>query len=319
MRKTRLESISLRPRASTHHWALSAQVKRVGREAGGYPSGLYNFMLYDDLQKQHYAYDMQLEYEGVDRQRGEEVVRTLLGELGQYGREDATRLFCQLVATVAAEHLMYGRCVFELFAHLGNDEESGPRLGIIPGWSLRRRMGGTFQLGSKSDKPEWRKLPAASLAEFRLPGRLGKELYRTKQRLQVLDKYQPGEAAILATSRSTGYDFATHRDTLEELAARATKFIGWDGRDSFLRQATTGYRRYRSLRFRRTWLTILGATLETLNHICANPEVNAGAPFKLRVNGLPTVEDIDSNIAAVFDGSKSLDDIFYTVLHPRRD
>ncbi|MBM0204315.1 hypothetical protein JNW90_15265 [Micromonospora sp. STR1s_5] len=276
-------------------------------------------MLLDDFQKQHYAYQVDLRYEGVDRQRGEEFVRTLLVELGQYGREDAAGLFCQLVATIAVEHLMHGRCVFELFAHVGDDEEPSTRLGVIPGWSLRRRMTGTFQLGAKSGKLEWRKLPAASLVEFRLPGRLGKELYRTRQRLQLLDRHQPGEFAILATSRLTGYDFTTHRDAFEGLAARATRAIGWDGRDSFLREATSGYRTYRRLRFRRTWLTIVGATLETLNHIFANDDVNGGTPFKIHVNGLPTVEDIDNNIAAVFDGTKSLDDIFQTVLHPRRD
>jgi hypothetical protein len=207
--------------------------------------------------------------------------------------------------------------MFELFNDVDSDTPD-PRLGVLPGWSLKHRRGGTFQAAPRAGKLEWRKLPTTALTEFRLPGRLGKELYRTTKRLQVLDAHRAEDPAMLARARSTGYDFKTHRDSLDEMAARATKSIGWHGRDLFLGRATNSYRTYRQLRFRRTWLTVVSATTETLNCICNHPAVNAGTPLKVRVTGLPTIESIERHMIAVINGTESLDDIFHNVLHPRR-
>jgi hypothetical protein len=34
--------------------------------------------------------------------------------------------------------------------------------------------------------------------------------------------------------------------------------------------------------------------LETLNYVCNHPEVNVGTPLKIRVTGLPAIEDVDA-------------------------
>jgi hypothetical protein len=274
-------------------------------------------MLGQDFDTQQYVYEMGLEYDGVDRQGGDELIGGLLRELGFYRRENATRLFLQLVSTVARDHLAFGRCVFELFEGAGRDA-AGPRLGILPGWSLKHRRKGTFQCVPAEGKREWRPLPATVLAEFHLPGRLGKQLCRTNNRLQVLDARQPGEPVMVTAARLTGYDFKTHQDYFDEMAARATKSIGWNGREAFLGRATNSYRTYRQLRFRRTWLTVVAATAETLTRICNHPAVNAATPFKIRVTGLPAIEEIERNMTAVVNGTESLDDIFNNILHPRR-
>lgn len=317
MAERELMVTSLQPRVSTHHWALSAASETQNLDTRKVPGGFYTWMLDQDFDHQHYAYEMGLEYDGVDRQRGDGILSGLLRELGHYGREDTTRLFPGLVSAVARDYLMYGRCMFELFAD-AESETPGPRLGILPGWSLKHRRGGTFQAAPRAGKLGWRQLPTTALTEFRLPGRLGKELYRTRKRLQVLDAHRPGDSAMLARARFTGYDFDTHRNSLDEMAARATKSIGWHGRDVFLGRATNSYRTYRQLRFRRTWLTVVSATTETLNCICNHPAVNAGTPLKVRVTGLPTIENVERHMAAVMSGTVSLDDIFHNVLHPRR-
>jgi len=46
--------------------------------------------------------------------------------------------------------------------------------------------------------------------------------------------------------------------------------------------------------------------------------VNARTSLKVRVTGLPTIEHVERHMAAVIDGTESLDDIFNNVLHPRR-
>jgi hypothetical protein len=304
-----------RPRVSSHHWRLSAVPETRALAPEGY-GGLSVWMLSEDLDHRHYAYDMGIEYDSVDHEIGDRVLSGLLAELGQYDDEDATRLFPELVSTVARDHLMYGKCMFELYDRSDTDTPS-PRLGVLPGWSLRHRRSRTFQATPAADGLEWRQLPNEALTEFPLPEQLGKELYRIRKRLQVLDRYRPRDPDTLAKLRPSGYDFDAHGRWLDEMAARATKPIGWDGRGSFLDRATNSYRTYRGLRFLRTWLTIVSATTETLNRILSHPAVSTGTPISLRITGLPAIDDIGNHMTNVINGSESLDDIFDTVLHPR--
>jgi len=286
-------------------------VKRRGRR------GLYVSMLSEDFGNRHYAYEMGLDFDGVDYETGDDIVTGLLHEVSQYRRESATRLFPQLISRVVSDHLNSGRCMFELFGDSHN-ESPGPRLGILPAWSLRHRRGRTLQAIPRAGDLEWRTLPTAALVEFRLPGKYGKELYRTAKRLQAVDARPLGDPALVFGAAAAGYDFNTHRNTLDEMAARATRFIGWDGRRAFLGRATDSYRTYRSLRFLRTWLTIVSAVTETMNVICNRPEVTTRRPFKMRVTGLPTIQDVERSMVAVISGTESLGDIFNHILHPRR-
>jgi len=214
----------LQPRVSMHAWALSAALETQNVNIRGISAGLSAWMLGEDFDNRHYAYEMGLEYDGVDYQRGDHVISGLLRELGRYGREDAARLLPRTVSADARDYLMYGRCMFELFEDAHSDTP-GPRLGVLPGWLLKHRWGGTFQATPRAGKLEWRRLPTTALIELRLPGRLGKELYRTRKFLQVLDAHRAGDPAVWATAQSTGYDFNTHRNSLDEMAARATKSI----------------------------------------------------------------------------------------------
>jgi hypothetical protein len=308
----------LQPRVSTHHWGLSASSETQSLRTDSPSGGLSAWMLSEDLDHQHYAYNLGLEYDGVEVRHGERLVSRLLKELGRYEREGASSLFPKLVSVVARDHLTYGRSIFELFED-SNDKIAGPRLGVLPGWSLKRHGRITLQATPSTGRIEWRRLTADALIEFRLPGRLGKDLYRTKKRLRALDAYRPGDPVTLTDRRFQGYDFNIHRNTFDELAARATRAIGWDGRSSFLERGTNSYRTYRQLRFRHTWLTIVTATTATLNKICELPAVNGGTPLKIRVTGLPATEDIERCMDAVKNGTQSLDDIFNSVLFPQRN
>lgn len=305
-------------RVSTHHWPLSSAPETQNLDHRRISGGLYVSMLHDDFENLHFAYEMGLEYDGADYEHGNRIMAGLLRELshGNGRHEDATRLFPQLVSTVADDHLMYGRSLFELFAD-SDPEGPGARLGVLPGWSLKHRGGVTLQATPNVGDLEWRPLPASALIEFGLPGGLGKELYRTRERLHILGAHWPQDHALLANSRSTGYDFGRHQRLLNQMAARATKSIGWDGRDLFVDRATDSYRMYRKLRFVRTWLTIVSATIKTLNTVCKHPAIGGGVPLEVRVTGLPTKEDVEHSMAAVMNGTEPLDDIFKRILHPR--
>jgi hypothetical protein len=128
----------LQPRVSTHHWALSSASQSQNKKNLEVTGGLNVWMLGEDFDHQVYAYEFGLECNGVDYQRGDDVISGLLRELNQYDRDEATALFPQLVSAVACDYLMYGRCMFELFNDMDGDA-TGPHLGILPGWSLRHR------------------------------------------------------------------------------------------------------------------------------------------------------------------------------------
>jgi hypothetical protein len=311
-----MATIAPETRASTHHWILATtpEMKDI-HERGGH-GGFNASLLHRDFENRQYAYRVGIKYDGVDYQHGSAILKSLLHELSHNSGRNEVRLFMQLVSTVARDHLMYGRCMFELFDATENGPP-GPRLGILPGWSLKHSRRKTVQARLKNGRVEWNPLPAAALAQFRLPEHLGKKLHHTMKLLRILDATQPGDPSMLAAARSTGYDFSTHRKMLDTMAAQATKSIGWSGRDIFLSRGTNSYRTYRQLRFIRTWLTVVSATTDTINNICKIPAVNGGKALTLRTTGLPTIAEVDDSINSVISGAESLDNIFNNVLHPR--
>lgn len=279
--------------------------------------GLYGMVLMRGFAHRHYAYEISLEYDGVDRRRGDAIITSLLRELSDYRNPRPEDLFTAFVATVAQDHVMSGRSVFELFA-ADADGAAEPVLAVLPWWSLQRRLWFTFQISPAVDRGRRRRLPASNLIDIVLPGRLGRHLYRVGQSLGVLAARTPAATAS-AMPPSANYDFAAHQRAIDERAAHATRHIGWPERDAFQQRATDSYHTYRELRFLRTWLTIVEAVTETLNNICGRPDVSMGGDSpRLRITGLPTIRAVDKCLNAVTDGSMSLDEIFRAVLHPRR-
>ncbi|MFD7846111.1 hypothetical protein ACFV4K_24600 [Nocardia sp. NPDC059764] len=268
-------------------------------------------MLLDDFDHQQYPFEIGLEFGEHDPDHGAAIVASLLDELG-FHSEDPARLFAQLVATVGHDHLMYGRSIFELYID-DQDPMPGARLGVLPGWSLQRRAWGTFQNAPTAGKQVRRKIPADVLVAFELPVPLRRDLHRTWQQLIALRPSHATLTPVAANFARGSYDLAAHQRSLNVMAARATRSIGWDGRDLFLPQATSSYRVYRRLRFLRTWLAVVDSVLATLNQVCAHSDVCADAPLTIRASGLPAIEDIDRYMAAVIDGSQSLDSIVQTV------
>jgi hypothetical protein len=86
----------LQPRVSTPNWALSAASETQNLGTRGVRGGFLVWMLDQDFERQHYAYQLGLEYDGVDHQLGNDIISGMLRELGHYGRERASRLFLSL-------------------------------------------------------------------------------------------------------------------------------------------------------------------------------------------------------------------------------
>lgn len=305
---------ALSPRASLSAVELHHALHLEGMTFAGESIGMRGSWLVEDLRNRRYSYEATLSYDGVSVQRGDQLVGGLLGELSEYKRDEPKSLLFDLVAAVARDHLVYGRSQYELFDASDDVGTTKPRLGVLAGWSLRRRWGVTLQIARASGGGiTWNRLPAAALVEFPLPGKLGNDLHRVAKRLRMIEL----RSATGMETHSAGYDFKAHQRMLDDAAAKATASIGWDGRGGFLDRATSSYRRYRELRFAKTWLLIVAAVTDTLNQICSSPAVHGGDPFVTRVEGLPSIAEVDDAMTAVTTGARTLDEIWSSILHPR--
>jgi hypothetical protein len=275
--------------------------------------GLNVSMLARDFATMRYGYTTSLEF-GNTWEEGSELVCGLLAELSEYERVEPEEPFYELVTAVARDHLVHGRSMFELF-DAGDGSSVMPRLGVLPGWSLRRRRGVTYQIASAGVGIAWRALPAISLVEFRLPDRLGVKLRRAGERLRAIDRF----AAINLDEYPAGYDFAVHQRMLDEMAIKATASVGWSHYSGLMRRATSNFQIYRRLQLVRTWLVIVSAVAATVNRVMANPWVHGSTPCAFQIDGLPSLDRIDAAMVAVTTGAETLDEINRKVLRTMRD
>jgi len=308
MNATVLPRVSLSS-AELHH---APHLREMAQRAMGI--GMNVSMLVRDLGNMHYGYSTKLEF-GDTRREGAELICGLLSELSEYERMEPEAPFYELVSTVARDHLVHGRCVFELF---DAREEHGspplPRLGVLPGWSLRKRRGTYYQIAPAGAQVVWRALPAASLVEVRLPDRLGRILRRAGERLRALDAFK----AIDLDEFPAGYDFTVHQRMLDERAVKVTAAVGWSHLSGLMGRATSNFQVYRRLQLVRTWIVIVSAVAETLNRIVADPNVHGLSPCSFRVVGLPSLEQVDAAMVAVTTGEQTLDEISRNVLRTMR-
>ncbi|MET9633843.1 hypothetical protein ABZX92_40935 [Lentzea sp. NPDC006480] len=303
-----LPRVSLSP-AELHH---TPQLREMAQRAMGI--GMNVSMLARDLGNMHYGYSTNLEF-GDTRREGAELICGLLSEMSEYEQVEPEEPFYELVSTVARDHLVHGRCVFELFdAREDDDSPLLPRLGVLPGWSLRSRRGISYQIAPAGTEVVWRALPAASLVEFRLPDRLGRILRRTGERLRALDAFK----AIDLDEFPAGYDFTVHQRMLDEMAVKATASIGWSHLSGLMSRATSNFQVYRRLQLVRTWIVIVSAVAETVNCVIAAPCVHGRSPCSFRVAGLPSLERVDAAMVAVTTGDQTLDEISRSVLRTMR-
>ena len=308
---------ALRSRVSTAHFALAVAHGPKGLIARVPKGGFYTSLLLQDIDTLHHRFDWAVEFDGIDRKTGEGALGNLLSEVNTYGRNAGSQAVPQLISAVARDHMMYGRSVFELYRCQERGEE-GPRLAVLPGWSLRRRWRATQQALPTDTSVAWATMPSDVLRKFDVTRQLSCDLSRTYRQLAIVDRTRLGEPELLERAGSSGYDFSAHRRAADEMAARATAAIGWRGRDAFMNRATSGHRTYRDLRFLRTWLTIAFSTLSTLSSTTSSEDVFPKHTFRLALSGVPAIDTVDSKIEALMKGTETLDSIRETVIMPRR-
>jgi hypothetical protein len=195
------------------------------------------------------------------------------------------------------------------------------QIAIVPDWSTRNRRGNLQQIRELDDgNTGWHTIPRASLGHIDFSDDLGRRLSTTFRRLVIADAHRQGARDVInAAGGSRKYDRELHRRLADELTARVTRSVGWDGGGVLDARATTTHKNYRKLRFLDTWLTLVQGVLDHINSIVSNPELFPDSPFTMSLDGLPTrarVAEAARNLSA---GTESNDDIFWGVLHNRKD
>lgn len=280
----------------------------------------YAEMFLQDLSHQRYAYDWRLDIGGVEPRAARSYLSYFLSELSVYQWNDGDALFWELFDRIVRELVENGFCVGEVFWE-GAEGQQGLnvvqaecRFDVLPGWSLKRRPL-TWTQVDISERLGRRRLQQAQLLQISAPKRL---ITRVNSSLQDLSLIYP-EGLVGGFERFLGsqvYDFKFHKRSLDEMGARASAPLGWKGRGLFTERATDSYSLYRELRFIGVWLQFLEVATEAINHALIRAVADSGG-FSVRVVGLPSLRDVEAGMAAVRDGTESLDAIRRRLVHPK--
>ncbi|GAB3428416.1 hypothetical protein GCM10027569_71740 [Flindersiella endophytica] len=252
--------------------------------------------------------------------RPEDKLGVLLQEFSDY-TETLSRALHNYICHVLQELLFHDRALFELFRPSSPNEEweVGPTIGRIPGWSVRRRPWGIFQLAKHSDHgPSWTYLPRHHLLSVTVNRRTLRLWHAAVRHLQIRDRqYLKEHDLAAAVSRVPGYDFKLHQQRLNVESIRATRSIGWDGRTLFTSELTVPFRTYRQLRFRWIWATVAEAAVSSLNTVTASPAVFDSDRFEVSTPGLPTAAETEEVIRRLLRGDLTNDAAFDWVMGRR--
>jgi len=306
--------MTLEGRYSTPVWELAKDqdvaVPRALR-------GMYAEWFMEDLTKGQFAYDAaEVRLDALDRNAAYSFLQSFVEDETPYGRYRLDRDIWHLVRSVIRNLYSEGECVAEVYMGTADTKSEEavphPKLTLLPSWSLRTRRGRTWQ---RTADGAWKDISQATLVTMRLPKTEARAIKDARKHLAIVDGHH-GLRTRFLDHRIPGYDMSVHERTVNELSARATSGVGWDGRRLFVERASDSYRIYRELRFRRLWLTIVDTVLAGLTEACALSGA-PDAPTGIHIDGIPTLADIDAATQAVLAGSEPLDDIRYRVLSPR--
>ncbi|NYF97881.1 hypothetical protein BJY20_001273 [Janibacter cremeus] len=277
-------------------------------------------MFVQDLMHRHYQYMWKLEVSGQERGAATAYLAAFLSDISYRQIGDAGMMFWELFDRILSEYVESGSCYGEVYLADLDDEgdldfqTTKCRFDIVPGWSVRRRPIGLVQLDG-SARGGWRHLERAQLVQVSAPRHL---VSTVNSSLRDLDAIHP-EGLVGGFEKFLGlpaYDMKLHQRRLNEMSARATTPVGWSGRGLFMDRATNSYRVYRELRFTKIWLQFVRVAVEGLNAALARAETDSGG-FSVRIDGLPSISDVETAMASVEHGSESLDSINRRIVRPR--
>jgi hypothetical protein len=231
---------------------------------------------------------------------------------------DMIEALCDFVRDCAGTIMYYGEAFFEIVYLLDNvDKATGFHLSHIPSYSVLRHRGRLIQelpaeVASGLEKPQRIELPEQSIVHIQLPVYVRRTYW---QMMDVLAQTSgPGipEWALQTNAglhQGSPYDFRQHRSEQIKAIALATKTIGWDGRHLIYDNTVEHYRWQRFLRFHEFKIRVRDEIVAGVNDAIGRAGLKLGFNGTLKIEGVPTLADIEKVRAGLMDGSLPFKDV----------
>jgi hypothetical protein len=215
-----------------------------------------------------------------------------------------TERVCDFIGQCAVTLLLFSTSIYEI-VYL-SDEKIGKLVGFefvhINPYSLVKSGNTMKQLLPKDyaaelGKPEQIVLKPERLLAFTLPDNLRGKLDVLIELLSALSTPTTPDfymKELAANKIKTPYNVKGHYFMQKVALARATRFLGWNGRQLFQDEALEYYLIRRNLLFEHFIIELREIILMTLNQGIKRGGDELGFQTKIVINGLPTIADIQA-------------------------
>lgn len=216
---------------------------------------------------------------------------------------DFAGIICDFIVDCAVHLLIYETVTYEI-VYL-----SEPKNGKIVGFELvrvnpytlvhRGKSLSQFLPDEHSKKLIERRcieLQPERILTFKLPVNIQGKLDQIMESMRILSLTSPDffMKELAAGFRKTPYNVTTHYHLRNVALAKITKDFGWNARNSFEKEASEYYLIYRYLKFEKFRIELRNSILDTLNAGLELVGKQLGFNTKISVNGLPTLDDVQT-------------------------
>lgn len=263
---------------------------------------------------------------GRDAERASELVAAALSDRDYHpSLEDGVRDFFG----TTAQYLVLGRPVtyeIEYLYRASAPENASPEwfgLHLIQPGTLDEHNGQPVQyvlptISSQRDTNglSYVDLDASTLVRFTLPPELAKPVRRLVSFLKTANAEQGSELALVeqAMTGSSPFSYDEYRRQQRDLFARVTEPVGWNARDLFTEGRLEPFGVWRQIRFLEFKVKLRNKICEDLNATISLVGEKMGFEAKLELDGLPTLETIESLKSDFRSGRQGFGDLVMSMI-----
>jgi hypothetical protein len=248
----------------------------------------------------------------------EDLIASALGD-----RDDLAEAFYEFGRQCLTNVVLFGEDAFEI-VYGANPESPGRRefrFHRIPPRSLEHRTRSVLvqhvprRVAKELHVPRVIHLPPDRLVVFEAPARVRKQLPQIMERLAalsesslpsfVIENFRPGTTKV-------PFDVKLFSRTKDLAIAAATREIEWSGRAIYHfgeQRVVEQYWWYREFEFERFLIELRNEFLSTLNVALDRVGVHCGFVGQIRIEGVPTLNDVAEAQRHLFAGDRSLTEI----------
>jgi len=278
-----------------------------------YSTDLYPSMLITDVQNEIMPYTLHKEsslsvYVSPSDQRTEELVTIALKRRNhasdlQSAVSDFLRECVQVIMT-------YGLAAYEVayLVEKKTETEVGFRLSLVPPKALihdgKLRQYVPPDIAEKLNVSQYIDLPRENVFLFEHPSFTASKITQMMNSLSLLSKAVPS-LLLGGFSGTSGkpFDVGVPSPSLEKsVLAQVTRLIGWNARGLFNEEISEFYQFHRLLLFHKFVTELRNALLSKMNDSFRVAGGRLGFSVELRIEGLPTIQDLEEAISRLTAG-----------------